>query len=73
MVEAGTTSDHISAAWDLLPSFCDIADLPTPECRDGISILPTLTGDGEQAKHESLYWEYHYWDGSAKQAVRMGG
>ena len=26
---------------------------------DGISFLPTLTGKGEQEKHDFLYWEFH--------------
>ena len=32
--------------------------LAPPDDVDGISIVPTLTGEGEQVEHEGLYWEY---------------
>ena len=38
-----------------------------PEACDGISIVPTLLGKGEQEEHEFLYWEY-----ANQYAVRMG-
>lgn len=30
-----------------------------PDCFDGISVLPTWTGKGEQRQHDHLYWEFH--------------
>lgn len=68
-VPADTVSHHISAAWDLFPTFCEMAGVPVPEGRDGISMLPALTGQ-QQREHEFLYWEYHTREGI--QAVRMG-
>lgn len=69
-VEPGSTSDHISAFWDLLPTLCEITDTPIPGEADGISYLPALTGKGEQLEHPYLYWEFPASNG--QQAVRMG-
>lgn len=70
-IPAGTESDHISAFWDFFPTFCDLADEEIPDDLDGISMMPTLTGDPRtQETHEYLYWEFH--EGGKKQAVRMG-
>ena len=41
-IEAGSTSDHVSAMWDLMPTFCEIAGTIPPEGIDGISFLPAL-------------------------------
>jgi len=68
-VKAGIVSDHICAHWDLMPTFCELAKIPTPRHTDGISYVPTLTG-GKQTKHKYLYWEFHSY-GNA-QAIRMG-
>ena len=69
-IAPGTTSDHISAFWDLLPSLCEVAGLQPPEDVDGISYLPELLGEGDQEQHPYLYWEYPASGG--QQAVRMG-
>jgi len=69
---SGSTSDHVGAFWDLLPTFAELAGVEAPEGLDGVSMVPTLTGDGgPQQEHEFLYWEFHEGDAS-KQAVRMG-
>ena len=71
MIEPGTTSDHISAFWDMMPTFAELAGAEYPDGIDGVSFLPTLLGRGGQQQHEGLYWEYHgLWNGA--QAVRMG-
>ena len=57
-IAPGTTSDHVSAFWDMLPTFAEAAGAVTPANTDGISLLPTLTGQGLQSEHEYLYWEY---------------
>ena len=68
-VKAGTTSDHISAFWDMLPTFCEIGGVAAPANIDGISMLPVLLGqNSEQKKHEYLYWEFPAQGG--KQAIR---
>jgi len=68
-VKAGKVSNHICAFWDMLPTFCDLANFQSPEDIDGISILPALLSKvDEQKKHEFLYWEI---TNLGKQAVRM--
>lgn len=55
-IQAGTTSDHISAFWDFMPTACELAGIEPPKT-DGISYLPTLLGQ-EQKAHDYLYWEF---------------
>ncbi|MEQ1862459.1 MAG: arylsulfatase [Chthoniobacteraceae bacterium] len=68
-VKAGSTSAHMGAFWDMMPTFCDIAGVAAPAGTDGISIAPTLLGRPGQKQHEHLYWEYH--SGGGAQAVRF--
>lgn len=68
-IKSGSRCDHISAFWDILPTFADLAGAQKPKGIDGISFAPALLGK-PQAEHEFLYWEFH--EGSSKQAVRMG-
>lgn len=68
-IAPGSKSKHISAFWDILPTFADIAGIPVPDNIDGISFLPELLGR-KQKKHDHLYWEFHEQGG--KQAVRRG-
>ena len=59
-IKAGTTSDHISTFWDMLPTFCEIVDADIPEDCDGLSFLPTLKGlPDNQQKHPYLYFEFY--------------
>jgi arylsulfatase A len=70
-IKPGAETDHLSAFWDLLPTFCDIVGAEKPHDIDGISFAPTLLGqDGKQQMHESLYWEFPSYGG--QQAVRQG-
>jgi len=67
-IKAGSTSDHVSAFWDFLPTCCELIGAEPPADIDGISMLPTLLGQPQrQKKHECLYWEL-----SGQQAIRMG-
>lgn len=69
-VVAGSSTDHISAFWDILPTFCEVASTPIPQNIDGKSFLPTLLGKTEQqVKHDYLYWEFY--EAGGKQAVRQ--
>ena len=68
-IKPGSQSNHISAFYDVLPTLCDILDLPKPENTDGISFLPTLL-EKPQDQHEYLYWEFPA--NTGQQAVRMG-
>jgi arylsulfatase A len=70
-ISAGTTTAHIAAHWDLLPTACELAKASTPDGIDGISYVPTLLGKpAEQTPHKYLYWEFL--ERGGKQAVRMG-
>lgn len=49
--------DHPSIFSDWMATFCDVADIAPPARTDGISMMPSLTGNGKQ--EESLvYIEY---------------
>ena len=67
-VQPNTVSHQVWAAWDLLPTICQIARTPGPRDIDGISMFPTLIGLPQQEKHNFLYWEFH--EGGSKQAAR---
>jgi hypothetical protein len=69
-VEARSVSDHISSFQDMMPTLSEVAGATPPPGIDGISMVPTLTGDGEQLNHEYLYWEFHEQGG--KQAICKG-
>lgn len=70
VIKAGTSSDLLSAFWDMMPTMCDIAGVESPET-DGISMLPTFLGKHrKQKKHEFLFWEFPEYGG--QKAVRMG-
>ena len=68
-VKPGSVSDHVSAFWDILPTFAEISGSEKPVTTDGISFLPELLGK-KQKEHEYLYWEFHEQGG--KTAARMG-
>ncbi|WP_339722536.1 arylsulfatase [uncultured Paraglaciecola sp.] len=72
-VPAGQVSDHVSAFWDVLPTLAELVKIEAPKNIDGLSFLPTLLGQEGQQQHSSLYWEFHHWNGSHKQAVRIQG
>ncbi len=69
-IEAGTTTRHLSAFWDVMPTIADITGAKVPQNIDGISFLPTLLGKAGQIEHEYLYWEFHEMGG--RLAVRKG-
>jgi len=69
-VAPGTTSDLPSAFWDLFPTFAELAGTAVPLGLDGVSLVPTLLGQGEQTRHAYLYWEFRAYGG--QQAVRLG-
>ena len=69
-IKAGSSTKHISAFWDFLPTACDIAGIQPSTDSDGISYLPTLLGKSKkQQKHDYLYWEFNERQGPI-QAVR---
>lgn len=69
-VAAGGVSDFPWANWDVLPTFAELAGAANPAGLDGVSIAPTLLGDGAQPGREYLYWEFH--EREFVQALRFG-
>jgi arylsulfatase A-like enzyme len=70
-IPAGTTTDHPSAQFDVLPTLAEIIGVSPPPGIDGISFLPTLLGnEGDQVKHPYLFWEYP--ERGGQQAVLLG-
>jgi arylsulfatase A-like enzyme len=70
-VKTGSTSNHVSAFWDWLPTFADLVGKSAPDQIDGISMLPSILGKTAQASHDHLYWEFHELGG--RQAVQKNG
>lgn len=74
-VPAGAVSEHVWAAYDVLPTLADLAGAPVPAGVDGISVEDALTGSGPAPTHEALYWEWREpaaRGGEFLQAVRAG-
>jgi len=69
-IKAGSQSDHQAAFWDFLPTFSEIVGAKTPSEIDGVSFAPTLLGEGDQAEHDYLYWEFPAY--GVQQAIRVG-
>jgi arylsulfatase A len=69
-VSPNSKTDHISAFWDVFPTFSEIAGIAAPNELDGISFLPTLLQKDNQEQHDYLYWEFH--EKGGRQAIRKG-
>lgn len=57
-IPAGSTTDILSAFWDVMPTICELGGAPIPEQTDGISFAPTLLGKEQIKTHDYLYWEF---------------
>ncbi|MBX2873189.1 MAG: arylsulfatase [Saprospiraceae bacterium] len=69
-IEAGTTSDQLVTFWDVMPTLAELSGATKPQDIDGLSFLPTLSGEPEQqSQHDYLYWEFY---NPFQQAVRVG-
>ena len=66
-ITKNSTSNHVGAFWDLLPTIQELIGDKNIERTDGISFLPTLLNRGAQKSHDQLYWEFH--EDGGKQAV----
>lgn len=69
-IKGGSTTDHISAHYDVMATLGNIAGYEEPAYTDGISFLPTLLSENGQEQHEFLYWEFPEYGGQL--AIRMG-
>jgi hypothetical protein len=56
-IPAGKSSNLACGHWDWLPTFAEIAGLTAPARVDGVSLLPTLNGNGSQ-RSPRIYIEY---------------
>lgn len=68
-IKEGSTTDRISAFYDIMPTICELVGVNAPEDTDGTSFLPTILGEAQE-EPEYLFWEFAGYDG--QQAVRMG-
>jgi arylsulfatase A-like enzyme len=59
VIPPGTSSAHVAAFWDFLPTAAGLAGATVPAGIDGISFEPILIGSGEQRSHDHLYWAFH--------------
>ena len=69
-IKAVQVTDHVSAFWDISPTVREIAGAPKQADTDGISMVPLLLNQGEQKKHDYLYWEFY--EQSEKRAILKG-
>ena len=69
-VAEGKESNFPFAFWDYLPTFADILQNDIKGETDGVSILPTLLGKGEQDQRDYFYFEFQEIGG--RQAVIQG-
>lgn len=69
-IDEGKKSNFPFAFWDWLPTFADILQTEIKGDTDGVSILPTLTGKGEQNQRDYFYFEFQEMGG--RQAVIKG-
>ncbi|MCC5842045.1 MAG: sulfatase-like hydrolase/transferase [Opitutales bacterium] len=60
-IPPGTTTNEPSQFHDWMATFAELAGLPAPAFSDGRSIVPKLTGVGEQAPG-TVYVEYFEWN-----------
>jgi len=66
-IAAGSTSNHVSAQWDVMPTVLELVGAAPATHSDGLSLVPTLLGTGDQPEHATMYWEL-----GRQQAVREG-
>ena len=55
-IPAGTKSDRVALAMDVLPTVCEAAKIPVKHQIDGASILPTLLGQNQPPAVRDLFW-----------------
>lgn len=67
----GSTTDHVSAFWDVMPTLAELTGIELTSTVNGVSFLPILRGESAPVP-SMMYWEYHghIWDGA--QAARIG-
>lgn len=69
-IKPSSKSEKISAHYDMLATFAEVAGYEIPNDTDGISLLSTFLSEENQNDHEFLYWEFPSYGGQV--AMRMG-
>lgn len=69
-IKSESSTDLISAHYDVMATLSELVGFEKPSDTDGISFLPTLLGKNSQIEHEFLFWEYPEYGGQV--AIRMG-
>jgi arylsulfatase A-like enzyme len=69
-VKAGSETPHVAYFGDFFATAADLSGGKMPAGLDSLSFAPTMLGRGDQASHESLYWEFY--ERQSSQAVRFG-
>jgi len=58
-IPRGSSCDFPSVFYDWLPTFADLAGTQLTSPTDGVSLVPTLTGQAKrQVDHDYLFWDY---------------
>ncbi len=70
-IKPGIVSDHVGYFGDMMATWAELAGAKAPDNLDSISLVPTLTGRGQQKKHDYLYWEFY--EQGVSQAVLIEG
>jgi arylsulfatase A-like enzyme len=55
-----------------MPTLAELAGVETPSGIDGFSLIPSLTGTGNQTHHDYLYWELPPYNFAKRQYIPEG-
>lgn len=71
-IQAGQTNDFPWYFPDVMPTLAELAGVSqdVPKLVDGISVLPTILGNGEQQKRDYMFWQFGH-QGKDMRAVRI--
>ncbi|MEM7476793.1 MAG: sulfatase-like hydrolase/transferase, partial [Planctomycetota bacterium] len=70
-IQAGQRSETPIHAWDIFPTFAELAGASVPLKCDGISILPVTRGE-TIARKTPLYWSWYNARGGTNYVIRDG-
>ena len=57
-IAANSTTDHLFAFWDFLPTAAELGGVTLPPGIDGVSAAAVLQGKQQESTHSYLYWEF---------------
>jgi len=72
-IQAGSTSDYISAFWDYLPTFAELIGQDIPAHTDGVSLMPVIRGEQniQRPEDKPIYVEF-ICKGHEGRSIRVG-